>query len=266
MSAETVSDIMSHTIVSIEKGCSLTKAVSIMVQKNIGSIVVTEEDNAVGIVTEREIVLTVREADDLRDVLVEEVMSPVVHVSPDTRLQDALEVMRNQRLNRLLVMEDNKLAGIVTTRDLVHGMNTPAAQTHVGDIMVHEVVTVHRDCSVFEADTIMASIDIAGETPPHKIDALLVLKDDVVAGIFTERDVMKLVAKNKDFKETLIGDMMSKNITTIHPDVVVYEAIHFMESGGFRHLPVVEQDGKLVGLVGLHDLLRALQDHYRDSS
>jgi CBS domain-containing protein len=79
--------------------------------------------------------------------------------------------------------------------------------------------------------------------------AVLVVKEERLVGIFTERDlVFRVVAKGLDPESTPLADVMTRDPRTIAPDRPFGQALLVMHENGFRHLPVVE-DGKPIGIV-----------------
>ena len=90
----------------------------------------------------------------------------------------------------------------------------------------------------------------------HHIGSVVVVDDDQLVGIFTERDVLqRIVASNLDPSRTRISQVMTTKLTTITPQTEVYEAMELMAKRRHRHLPVIE-DGKLVGLISIGDATR----------
>lgn len=78
-----------------------------------------------------------------------------------------------------------------------------------------------------------------------------------LAGILTERDLVRAVAEGADLASTPVRDRMAADPDTFDPDTDVFEAGMFLLESGYRHLPVVE-DGTLLGVVSLRDLLGAV--------
>ena len=76
--------------------------------------------------------------------------------------------------------------------------------------------------------------------------------DKKCIGIFTERDAIRLVAKNVDLNQPL-GNVMTKNIITIPEDSSINEVRRIICAHRIRHLPVVNQEGRLVGLLSVRD-------------
>ena len=81
------------------------------------------------------------------------------------------------------------------------------------------------------------------------VGAVLVVEDDCLVGIFTERDIaFRVVARGLDPQATRLADVMTRAPHTVDPDKPFGHALLVMQENGFRHLPVV-QAGKLIGIV-----------------
>ena len=91
------------------------------------------------------------------------------------------------------------------------------------------------------------------------VGAVVVLEGDRVAAILTERDVLKAVAAGKDGSAP-VDEWMTSHPDTIEPSDTTDHAASLMIHGGFRHLPVVETDGKVVGIVSIRDLMKVALD------
>lgn len=88
-----------------------------------------------------------------------------------------------------------------------------------------------------------------------KVGAVLVVDDDRLVGIFTERDALfRVVARGLAPATTLLGDVMTREPKWIAPGKTFGHAMLLMQEGAFRHLPVVE-NGKPVGIVSARDAL-----------
>jgi len=89
-----------------------------------------------------------------------------------------------------------------------------------------------------------------------KIGALLLVDDNRIAGIFTERDALnKVLADGLDADSTRVSLVMVKDPQTIRADKPLAYALQFMADGGFRHVPVVDSDGTPLGMVSARDAL-----------
>lgn len=106
--------------------------------------------------------------------------------------------------------------------------------------------------------------DAVREMNEKGIGALLVVDGRQPIGIFTERDVLRrIVDADKDPTVARISQVMTRNLVTITPGHHVEEAMEIMTSRRFRHLPVME-NGELVGMLSIGDLLRWITLHQED--
>ena len=120
---------------------------------------------------------------------------PVVSVNPGMPINEALTLMRKERIRRTPVIKDGQLVGIVSDKDLLNASPSPAtslsiwemnyllSKITVRDVMTKEVLTVTHDTPIEEAARIMAD---------NKIGGLPVVKDEKVVGIITETDLFKI--------------------------------------------------------------------------
>ena len=107
-------------------------------------------------------------------------------------------------------------------------------------------VTVAKNVTVVEA---------ARSMKLHDIGALLVVDGTRLCGIFTERDALfRVLAEGRNPDSTQVGQVMTAQPQTIHPDKPFLDALRIMHKGRFRHLPVVE-DGRPLGMVSSRDAL-----------
>jgi CBS domain-containing protein len=99
-------------------------------------------------------------------------------------------------------------------------------------------------------------MEVAQRMVDRNVGAVLVLADGRLAGILTERDVLRAVARGLP-DTTRVADCMTAHPETIGPDDTTEHAAVLMLHGGFRHLPVVQGDD-LVGVISIRDLARLL--------
>jgi CBS domain-containing protein len=118
----TVSQIMAKKVFSTEASRTVIEALQIMVGESIGSVVVTQDNAPVGILTQKDVVKWLVRDKELMSRKMREVMSqPLVSVPPDTVVIEALNLMRKKDIRHLPVVSDQRLDGIVTIhRELLY--------------------------------------------------------------------------------------------------------------------------------------------------
>jgi CBS domain-containing protein len=118
----------------------------------------------------------------------------------------------------------------------------------VVDVMTTRLVSVSPDDSAAEAIRRMVEANVG---------SAVVLDGSRLAGIFTERDVLRLAGAGTEFAATRVGDVMTPAPVTIAPDDDILAASDVMSRHGVRHVPVAVGD-HVLGIVGIRDVVRVL--------
>jgi CBS domain-containing protein len=100
---------------------------------------------------------------------------------------------------------------------------------------------------------------VAQRMVDRDVGAVLVMDGSELAGILTERDVLRAVAAGIEEK-TVVSDWMTRDPDTMAPDDTTQQAAVLMIHGGFRHLPLTE-GGDVVGMLSIRDLMRVVLDN-----
>jgi CBS domain-containing protein len=123
---------------------------------------------------------------------------------------------------------------------------------HIREVMTTSPSTVEAQATVVEAARVMKQID-AGVVP--------VTENGRLTGMVTDRDIaLRVVAEGKDPQSTTVGEVATKNLVTVDPQQDLDEALRLMAQHKVRRLPVVEEDGRLVGVVAQADVAREGDD------
>ena len=122
------------------------------------------------------------------------------------------------------------------------------ARKIIPDIIDHQdLAQLPGDCSIREAGRYMVE---------HGTGSVLVMKDGKLQGIFTERDALRIfVATRRNPDQTNVEDVMTGDPETISPDATPEEALERMTVGNFRHMPVVDDGGNVLGVISQRDLI-----------
>jgi CBS domain-containing protein len=121
--------------------------------------------------------------------------------------------------------------------------------TTVGEVMNRNLLTVDPHLSLHDA---------AARMSERGVGAALVISNDHVSGILTERDVLRAVATG-GVDGTHVAAWMTRDPETVDSNEETGQAAAIMIHGGFRHLPVLDGD-KPVGIVSIRDLMRVVVD------
>jgi len=120
---------------------------------------------------------------------------------------------------------------------------------HLLDSKGRHIVSVAPGTSVLDAIKIMAD---------KTVGSLLVMENDEICGIITERDyARKVIIKGRSSKSTMVSEIMSTDVLTTSSAQTVNFCMELMSEKRIRHLPVVE-DNRVIGLISIGDLVQAI--------
>lgn len=111
------------------------------------------------------------------------------------------------------------------------------------------IISIIPDATVYEAIELLAE---------KNVGALLIMEGDKLVGILSERDyARKVILMGRSSKETLINEVMTKQILVINPDTTIEECMALMSEKFIRHLPVIK-DGRVIGVISIGDVVKAI--------
>ncbi len=175
--------------------------------------------------------------------LVKDVMTrDLIIIDKDASLSYAIELMVKHGISRLLVLNEGKLIGILTERDVLDRLGSSrlgalqASSIHVSSAMTLNPVTIPPETDVVEAARIMIEKRISG---------LPVVEEEELVGLVTKSTMTKLCTKVKTLK---VSQLMTPNPITVSPYERITNIRRIMLEKGISSLPVVEE-GELVGLI-----------------
>jgi len=115
-----VRDIMQKNVIAIQEDKSALDAAKLISEKDISFLVILKDDKPIGVITERDFVRKIAAQDKQASLIpLSEIMSYKFRwVEPSTEIEDAVQKMLNHNIRRLIVLEDEKLVGVITQTDL----------------------------------------------------------------------------------------------------------------------------------------------------
>lgn len=116
--------------------------------------------------------------------------------------------------------------------------------------------------SVLPSITVYEALVSMGE---KNIGAILVVEDNVLKGILSERDYARKIAlKDKSSKETLVHEIMASNVITVKPSDNLDYCMELMYNKKIRHLPVIENDN-IIGIISIGDVVKSIIDLQKET-
>ncbi|MBI3902559.1 MAG: PAS domain S-box protein [Nitrosomonadales bacterium] len=246
-------EIATRNALSLPVDNGIGEAARIMAQRRISSIVVTDNSNhPLGIVTERNILHAMQagcpQDTNLRDIM----SSPVITVPPSITTLDAYQLcLRNGIRHLVIVDESGLLAGVVSETDFRLHLNLTALAGR------RKVVSIAKRSAVVLPPTssLMQSLDLM--QAQHK-SCVVVVENEKPVGIITERDVVRFYSGDKSYADIMLGEVMVAPVLTISSEATTNQAAEMMLARKVRHLVVVDESGRMVGLLSEHDMTQAM--------
>jgi CBS domain-containing protein/CheY-like chemotaxis protein len=137
----------------------------------------------------------------------------------------------------------NSLAGVAGE---VSGLHSSSKKVCVHEIIKSDVLTADPELSVLETIKLMAK---------NNVGAIIIKENKHSLGIFTERDLLNKCAENgSDCLASPVKDFMTKEMKTVTPDATLEEVESIMNTLRVRHIPVVEDDGEVHGMISIRDI------------
>lgn len=124
-----------------------------------------------------------------------------------------------------------------------------------------ELLTRKTPLKVDKATSIREVVKLMSET---KTGCVLVMENVSLVGIFTERDLLNKVSVNCDSLDCKVAEFMTPSPETVQNQDSIGFALHTMDSGGYRHLPVVNEKNEPEAIISVRDILRFLCIRYAE--
>lgn len=233
--------------------------------RRLGYALVTENQELIGIFTERDLVKLTAEGSDVSALRVADVMtSPLITLSADD-LDDPLSVLgvlRKYRIRHLPVLRGGHLVGVVTTQSLRKAVQTKVLLKLrlVADVMANEVVTALPCATLIELAQLMVT---------HRVSCVVIVEADADSGrlprnakrplgIVTERDIVQFRTLLLDVNTVTAHASMSSPLVCVQPETSLWDTSQVMQRLRVRRLVVTDQSGYLAGIVTQTSFLSVL--------
>jgi CBS domain-containing protein len=133
-------------------------------------------------------------------------------------------------------------------------IDSDTLRTPIKEISLRKPIVADPDTAVSEA---------VKQMDQQRMGSLLVVENERLVGVFTERDVLcQIVADRRDPDTTTLREVMTEDPSTLTPDHMLAYALNFMHVGGFRHVPIVDEENRPLGLLSVRDVLTWLAEFF----
>ncbi|MDI6719477.1 MAG: CBS domain-containing protein [Methanomicrobiales archaeon] len=165
----------------------------------------------------------------------------VVSVEIPGSRDDVLKILKRTGISGVPVLKDGKLVGIITRKDLLR----KSEETQLGLLMSQNPVSVARDTPLDEAARLMIA---------HNVRRLPVVEDGSLAGIISVADLITAIAQMRIKQE--IKDLYTSHTFALWEETPLCLVGRIMEISGFDAIPILDEEGKLSGIITERDLIR----------
>ncbi len=241
--------------VVLGKAVKVADACRLMWERRAGSVLVVDSKEALlGIFTGRDAVRLLASSEDDAGAQLQQAMTPNPEVlMPAHRAIDALKVMVKGNFRHVPIIENGKIFGVVSRGDF-KGMEFEAFDWNKHHLAAHrEISSIVKDqkpLALAADDTVRHACQLMTQSGSGSVLALDA--QGRLCGIFTGRDAVRLLSEGDDAGSKRLALAMKHDPVTITPGSHAIDALRIMSDGGFRHLPVVENE-RIYGVVSRSD-------------
>ncbi len=238
----------------IDYKVSLKEAIVKMNQNGDGSVVLLESDKPVAILTQSDIVNAAQEKMDLSISAYSIATKKVITVYENRPIDFAFSFLSEHNIRRIvLINEEDEFSGIVLQESLFDYMeeNTYKIDLLISHILEKDrvVITIDKSASLYESLQLMKQ---------KSIGSVIVMSENEVVGILTEKDVLKLIYLEANLKEN-IQNYMSQPVVKVTVDTLVINTISLIRRKNIRRILIVDSNSKPIDILSNHDILKHLK-------
>ncbi len=260
-----VRDIMRPARWTVGLDDTLGRAERTMARRRVHELLVVDAGAIAGFLSERDVLdyrMNATTDEDWRRAPVRRAMQGIpATANPDESVTSAIERLSKSPIDVLPIVEHGFLIGQITATDLFEAErlpSEPARPVTVADVMTEPAVSVNPTDSLLDAAKLMVD---------HQIRHLPVVENDEVVGMLSDRDIRTVAGDPVRYMESReddgarmlsVRDAMAPTALTIHPNRPLRDLANELADEKIGALPVVDADGKLLGIVSYVDALRAL--------
>ncbi|WP_417910718.1 CBS domain-containing protein [Candidatus Electronema sp. PJ] len=236
----------------------LPALLELLERHRISAVILAEEGIPLGLVTEQDVTRNAAE-DRLYSGLTGRTLTsgkPITAL-PETSCREAFQLMVLSRSRHLVVVDSaGKAVGMVTETNFLHslGLEYFVDLTTIKEVVARGLITLKP------TDSVHAALE---QMHQHNISCVPVADaEGRPVGILTERDVVRLSLRRVDFYHTRLQQVMSQPVCAVSEQAVLPDVVEILRMQQIRRLVIVDQDGRLTGLITETDLLKGLQSRY----
>jgi len=256
----TLAEIMNPAVQSIGPDTPLHDIARQMAEAHISSLLVQDDQQALGIITESNIIRALHTHRPPHTRAAELMSSPLVTAPAALDLMAARQLIEQKNIRHLVVVDPlGKTVGLVSETDFrIHLGNSVFRHLRsIESVMQRKIPQLPPETSLAEGVSSMLAFGA---------DYLIVARDRYPIGILTERDIPRLLRDYASSEGLSLAEVMSSPVHSLSPTASVTEALEAMNRFKVRHMTVCNEEQQLIGVVSQHRLFERLSLHELEES
>ncbi len=133
-----IKDIMSSKIISSDTNATFIEISNLMKSNNIGFIPIKDKDNFVGVITDRDICLSISKIKNLNETIESYMTKSIISIEEDSNISDALKLMSKNKVKRLLVRKKDSITGVLSLSDIINYSDCDILNTLKSIFSIHD--------------------------------------------------------------------------------------------------------------------------------
>jgi diguanylate cyclase (GGDEF)-like protein/PAS domain S-box-containing protein len=250
-----VAAICQADIISVELGVPLSEAVGLMARHHIGSVLVQDARQPVGLLTRGTAMQLVLQSGAAETRIEASMLTPVLQVDANLSVDElGLEFVSQSAAHAVVVGTGGQWVGIVSQSDIVNsqGLEHDLFLKSLEEITNFNVLRLAPDCSLRQAMERLRSVNYT---------AMLIGDDRAGWQIMTETDVIRLLDERVELDQPLSALNLPK-LVSVDSRLSLYNVRRYFREHSFRHIGVEDHAGKVIGLASYGDILRSVELDY----
>ncbi len=252
-----IKKILTSNVISVSPDTPLADAISLMDKNKISCLVVADNKKPVGILTERDLVVSLHLRTHLDGLSVKDLITGrLVTANINIDIFEAMDILKTHNIRHLIITDSKGiLAGLITQSDIRNnlGFEYFVEIRQISRIMTKNIVTAVKGSSLH---------DVISKMAEYAISCIVIVEEGYPVGMLTERDIVGLLMKGADINNFRIEEVMKSPVLTVHMDTPVHEASRIMNQNNIRRLVVVDDKGRCSGLITQSDIIKRFERRY----
>jgi signal transduction histidine kinase/CBS domain-containing protein len=253
----TLKDIKTTKTITIDYRNSLKEALGIINYNQSGCVVILNDNKAVGIITESDIIKALERKTSLKEQAFSIATTNLIETDENRSVEFAFEILNQYNIKRLLLKdEDGLYKGIVLQEDLIRYLESDFYKV---DLKIHNLIDKekHLFC-VDETITLQNTIQVMQQ---NKIGSVIITQKNNHIAIITEKDIIKAVYTDVNMNHE-VSRYMTTPLITISCNADVHDAIRIMQLKNIRRIVVTNHDEKVISILTNRDILQHIKGNY----